>query len=122
MEVRQPHRGPGQDVTVAVLGPGAVGGVLAVRLAQAGIRVICVARPDTADLIRSEGLTLRHGERVETARPQATSELREPVELLLVTVKAPTLDAALERVQAPVETVIPLLNGIEHVQTLRSRL
>jgi 2-dehydropantoate 2-reductase len=109
-------------VTVAVLGPGAVGGVLAVRLAQAGIRVICIARPDTAATIMSEGLTLRHGETVETARPQTTTELREPVELLLVTVKAPTLDAALERVQAPVETVIPLLNGIEHVQTLRSRL
>jgi 2-dehydropantoate 2-reductase len=108
--------------TVAILGPGAVGGVLAVGLVRASVRVVCVARPATADQIRSEGLTLRHGEEVETFTPEATSELREPVELLLVTVKAPGLEDALGRVQAPPETVIPLLNGIEHVQTIRDRL
>jgi 2-dehydropantoate 2-reductase len=59
---------------------------------------------------------------VETARAEATTELREPVELLLVTVKAPSLEDALERVQAPAQTAIPLLNGIEHMQTLRDRL
>jgi 2-dehydropantoate 2-reductase len=109
-------------VTVAVLGPGAVGGVLAVGLVRAGVRVVCVARTDTAELIRSEGLTLRHGQEVETARPEAVTELREPVELLLVAVKAPALDDALGRVQAPPETVIPQLNGIEHMETLRRRL
>jgi 2-dehydropantoate 2-reductase len=109
-------------VTVAVLGPGAVGGVLAVGLMRAGVRIVCIARPDTAELIRSEGLSLRHGQDVETARPQAVTELREPVELLLVTVKAPALDDALDRIQAPVETVIPQLNGIEHMETLRRRL
>jgi 2-dehydropantoate 2-reductase len=110
-------------VKVAVLGPGAVGGVLAVGLVHAGIPVVCVARPDTANLIASEGLTLRHGrEEAETVRPEATSELRERVDLLLLTVKAPTLDDALGRIQAPPRTVIPLLNGIEHMQTTRSRL
>jgi 2-dehydropantoate 2-reductase len=108
---------------VAVLGPGAVGGVLAVGLVRAGVRVVCVARPDTASLIASQGLTLRHGrEEAETVRPEATSELRERVDLLLVTVKAPALDDALDRIQAPPRTVIPLLNGIEHLQTTRSRL
>jgi 2-dehydropantoate 2-reductase len=121
MEVRQPDRRPGAGVTVAVLGPGAVGGVLAVRLVRAGVRVICIARTDTAAAIRSEGLSLRHGQEVETARPEAVEELRDSVELLLVTVKAPALDDALERVQAPVETVIPQLNGIEHMATLRRR-
>jgi len=108
-------------VTVAVLGPGAVGGVLAVGLVRAGVRVVCIARPDTAELIRSVGLTLRHGQGVETARAEAVTELREPVELLLVTVKAPALDDALGRVQVRPETVIPQLNGIEHMETLRSR-
>jgi 2-dehydropantoate 2-reductase len=109
-------------VTVAVLGPGAVGGVLAVGLVRAGVRVVCIARPATAEVIRSDGLTLRHGPEVETAQPEVVTELREPVQLLLVTVKAPALDDALERVQAPPETVIPQLNGIEHMETLRSRL
>jgi 2-dehydropantoate 2-reductase len=109
-------------VTVAVLGPGAVGGVLAVGLVRAGVRVICIARPETAELIAAEGLSLRHGPEVETARPEATTELREPVELLLVAVKAPALDAALGRIEAPAGTVVPLLNGIEHMQTLRRLL
>jgi len=109
-------------MTVAVLGPGAVGGVLAVGLVRAGVRVVCVARPDTAELIASEGLSLKRPEGTEAARPEATSELQEPVELLLVTVKAPTLEDALGRVQVPAQSVIPLLNGIEHMGTIRSAL
>ncbi|MGZ4393647.1 MAG: ketopantoate reductase family protein, partial [Gaiellaceae bacterium] len=108
---------------VAVLGPGAVGGVLAVGLVRAGVSLVCVARPDTANVIASSGLTLRHGsQEAETVRPEATTELRECVDLLFVTVKATTLDDALGRIQAPPRTVIPLLNGIEHMQTTRSRL
>jgi len=106
---------------VAILGPGAVGGVIVVGLERAGVRVVCVARPNTADLIRSEGLTLRHGEEVETVRPDVVTELRQPVELLLVTVKAPSLEDALGRIQGPAETIVPLLNGIEHMRTIRSR-
>jgi 2-dehydropantoate 2-reductase len=105
-------------VTVAVLGPGAVGGVLTAGLVQAGVRVVCIARPDTAVVIASDGLSVNS----QTVRPEVTTELREPVELLLVTVKAPALDDALERVQATPRFVVPLLNGIEHMTTLRARL
>jgi 2-dehydropantoate 2-reductase len=105
-------------VTVAVLGPGAVGGVLTVGFVEAGVDVICVARPNTAKVLTSEGLSLRQGERVRTARPEVTTELHEPVDLLLVTVKAPSLEGAIARVQAPVGIVVPLLNGIEHMETL----
>jgi 2-dehydropantoate 2-reductase len=108
--------------TVAVLGPGAVGGVLAVGLMRAGVRVVCVARPNTTELIDRDGLTLKHLDDIETSRPEATTELQERVDVLLVTVKAPALGDALERVHAPAETVVPLLNGIEHMQTLRERL
>jgi 2-dehydropantoate 2-reductase len=58
---------------------------------------------------------------VQTVRPRVETELREPVELLFVTVKAPALDAALERVQVAPQFVVPLLNGIEHMATLRER-
>jgi 2-dehydropantoate 2-reductase len=108
--------------TVGVLGPGAVGGVLAVGLTRAGVRVVCIARPETAAIIGADGLTLKHLEGVETERPAVATELQAPVDLLLVTVKAPALGAALDRVQARAQTVVPLLNGIEHMQTLRDRL
>ncbi|SRR6266508_934624 len=107
---------------VAILGPGAVGGMLAVRLAQTDAEVVCVTRPDAAAAIRSEGLTLRQGESVATARPEAVEELREPVDLLLITVKAPALADALDRVAARATAVVPLMNGLEHVEAIRRRL
>jgi 2-dehydropantoate 2-reductase len=107
---------------VAILGPGAVGGVLAAGLVNAGVRVVCIARPDTAAVIRADGLVLRRGEDVVTARPDVSETLDEPIDLTFVTVKAPSLDEALERIQAPAGTVLPLLNGIEHMQTIRDRL
>jgi 2-dehydropantoate 2-reductase len=108
-------------MTVAVLGPGAVGGVLAAGFLANGVRVVCVARPATAEVIKSEGLTLRQGPNAHVVRPEVVTELREQVELLLVTVKAPALEDALQRVDASPVTVVPLLNGIEHMETLRAR-
>jgi 2-dehydropantoate 2-reductase len=108
-------------VTVAVLGPGAVGGMLAVRLALAGERVLCVARPETAAAILRKGLTLEHDGAELHARPGAVAALDEPVELLLVTVKAPALEESLERVGGEPALVLPLLNGLEHVARLRRR-
>jgi 2-dehydropantoate 2-reductase len=55
-------------------------------------------------------------------RPRVATELDEHVELLLVTVKAPALDEALDRIEAAPHVAIPLLNGIEHLDTLRERL
>jgi 2-dehydropantoate 2-reductase len=99
-----------------------VGGVLTVGLVQAGVPVICIARPHTAELIAAEGLSLRQGQNVQTVRPEVTTELQEPVDVLLVTVKSPSLEEALERVDARAGTVVPLLNGIEHMRTIRARL
>ena len=108
--------------TVGVLGPGAVGAALAVPLAEAGLDVVCIARPATAAAITSRGLSLRHGSDVRTVRPRAVEELDEPVELLLVTVKATGLDDALARIKSDAAVVLPLLNGLEHVETIRRRL
>src|SRR5881392_30572 len=108
--------------TVAVLGPGAVGTVFGVPLARTGYRVVCVARPATAAAIRRDGLTLvRHSGALE-ARPEAVEGLDEPVDVLLVTVKAFALDEALERIAAEPRTIVPLLNGLEHVERLRALL
>jgi len=106
---------------VAVLGPGAVGGVLAIGYVDAGLDVVLIARPATAEAIRSGGLTLRCGKSVKVVQPRVETELHEPVGLLLVTVKAPALDKALDRIQARPEAVVPLLNGIEHMDVLRER-
>ncbi len=107
---------------VAVLGPGAVGGLLAVRLAASGRRVVCVGRPAAVEALRREGLTLVSPSGTAQARPQAAERLEEPVDLLLVAVKAFALEEALERVAFPPRAVVPLLNGVDHLAVLRSRL
>ena len=112
--------------TVAVLGPGAVGGALAAHLAHAGVRTICVPRPEMFGVMALSGLTLEvDGREPLVVRPQVTDELTEPVSVLLITVKAHQLEAALEQVDpASVEdaVVIPLLNGLEHLEPIRERL
>ena len=110
--------------TVAVLGPGAVGGSLAVRLSLAGVPIVCVARPETVGIIALSGIAVESPDGATTIRPQVAEELERPVGLLLVTVKAPALEEALERVapEAVAEgVVLPLLNGLEHLEVLRRR-
>lgn len=86
----------------------------------AGVHVTCVARPRTAAAIARDGLTLiRRGEEF-FARPQAVETLRERVDLLLVTVKATALEDALARVESTPATTLSLLNGLEHMATIRA--
>ena len=112
--------------TVAVLGPGAVGGSLAVHLLQKGVHAICIPRPDMVGIVALAGISLEvDGREPVVIRPEVREELTQPVHVLLVTVKAHQLDEALERVDpAAVESgvVVPLLNGLEHMDKIRERL
>jgi 2-dehydropantoate 2-reductase len=108
-------------MTVAVLGPGAVGGALAVRMARAGERVVCVAKPEAAAAIARDGLTLAVDDDEHLERIEAHERLGEPVDLLLVTVKAYGLDDAISRIGTEPGIVLPLLNGLEHMAALRER-
>ncbi|MFF1708110.1 ketopantoate reductase family protein [Streptomyces sp. NPDC058252] len=115
-----------ERLTVAVLGPGGIGGLLAALLARAGHRVICVAGDATARVLAEDGIRVRSGQFGDfTARVEADTELREPVDACLIAVKATALDAALERVPAKAlgeaALVVPFLNGVEHPATLRER-
>lgn len=112
--------------TVAVLGPGGVGGLLAALLSRAGHRVICLAGETTVRALNEGGIRVRSGRFGDfTAAVEADTALREPVDLCVVAVKHTALDAALDRVPPAVlgadSLVLPLLNGIEHLDTLRRR-
>ncbi|MFH9424641.1 ketopantoate reductase family protein [Streptomyces sp. NPDC017529] len=111
--------------TIAVLGPGGVGGLLAGVLSRAGHRVICVAGRDTVRTLRQDGIRVHSRQFGDfTTRVEADTELREHVDLCLITVKHTALDAALERVPAQAlgdALILPLLNGVEHLPELRRR-
>ncbi len=109
---------------VAVLGPGGVGGLLAALMARAGDSVDVLASASTSRVIAERGL------RVESRRfgdfqvhVRSGTRLRGPVDACLITVKSTQLDEALERVPAASlgdGLVVPFLNGIEHVDLLRT--
>ena len=111
-------------VRFAVLGPGGVGGLLAALLTRAGDSVVVLAGDSTARTIAKEGIRVesqRFGD--FTAQVTTASQLSEPVDAVLVTVKATQLDYALIRAPASVTgggLVIPFLNGLEHADRLRS--
>jgi 2-dehydropantoate 2-reductase len=108
--------------SIAVLGPGGVGGLVAAALARAGEPVTVVAREATAEAIAHDGIRVRSVRLGEfTAQPSAVPVLEEPTGSLLVAPKATGLAAALERVLAEPELVVPLLNGLEHMAVLRER-
>ena len=107
---------------IAILGPGGVGGFLAAALARATEPVTVIAREQTADHIA------QHGLRVEsvrlggfTANPATSTSLTDPDTSLVIATKSTTLDAALERIEVTPALVVPLLNGLDHVDVLRDR-
>jgi 2-dehydropantoate 2-reductase len=108
--------------TAAVLGPGGVGGLVAAALARAGTPTTVVAREDTSARLTRDGLRVRSvrlGEFQVDVR--AVARLTEPVDLLVVATKASGLRDAIERVATTPRLVVPLLNGVEHLTTLRER-
>jgi 2-dehydropantoate 2-reductase len=109
--------------SIAVLGPGGVGGFVAAALARVGAAdVTVVARESTAELIARDGIavqSLRIGD--FTAQPAAVARLAEPVDVLLVAPKATGLRESLERIEAAPRLVVPLLNGLDHMAVLRER-
>ncbi|UAJ81034.1 ketopantoate reductase family protein [Leifsonia sp. ZF2019] len=112
------------DETVfAVVGPGAVGGLVAWLLHRAGRDVVAVGRPATVDALRADGIEVRSaqfGSGVE--RVPADTVVPDGASVILAT-KAYGLDAVLPDIAAsrPVE-VVSFLNGVEHVGPLRAAL
>jgi 2-dehydropantoate 2-reductase len=105
---------------VAVLGLGAIGSLVALRTGAVGI-----ATERSVETVRAHGLRLEQGGATTVARVDAVERLATPVPLLVVAVKAYQLEQALDRVAPEAiagALVLPLLNGLEHVDTLRDSL
>lgn len=106
--------------SVAVLGPGGVGGFVAAALARAHANVVVVAREPAATALTLTGLTVRSAAMGNfVAHPGVVSQLVAPVDVLLIATKATGLEPALDQIRAEPGLVVPLLNGLEHLSRLR---
>jgi 2-dehydropantoate 2-reductase len=109
---------------IAMMGSGGLGGYLGGCLAQAGQDVTFVARGRQLEAIRRNGLRVRSHQGEFQIKPvQATDHPAEvgAVDLILFCVKTYDLLPAAEQMKPMVgaqTTIIPVLNGIDHLETL----
>jgi 2-dehydropantoate 2-reductase len=112
---------------ILVVGAGAVGGYFGGRLLQAGRDVTFLVRPRRAAELARYGLTIRSplGDFHRPSPPVVLREsLAEPFDLVVLSCKAFDLDGAMEsfaRAVGPATAILPLLNGMRHLDRLAER-
>ena len=104
----------------AVLGVGAVGGLVGAALASLGEDVTVVVRPERLPSY-PENLLLERPSGSLTAPAKAVATLTEAVDVLWIATKTYQLQTALDAVRVSPSCVVPLLNGVDHIAVLRTR-
>src|SRR5262249_6724563 len=105
-----------------ILGAGGVGGLIGAVLARAGEDATLIVRPETlAQYPKHLSVDSRFGR--FTVPVSVAVQPSTPLDVLWITVKATQLDSALASIpaEAQISAIVPLLNGIDHVQVLRER-
>lgn len=112
---------------ILVVGAGALGGYFGGRLAAAGRDVTFLVRPARAAQLREAGLVIHSPRGDLTLRDVKTvtsDRLREPFDLVVLGCKAYDLDDAIASFASavgPDTMILPLLNGMRHLETLQQR-
>jgi 2-dehydropantoate 2-reductase len=109
-----------------VVGAGATGGYFGGRLAKAGRDVTFLVRPARAAHLAAHGLQIISPNGDVTLTPQLVTAgaIASPYDVVLLTVKAYALHAALDDVVPAVGSqtlILPILNGMRHMDVLTAR-
>ena len=111
---------------ILIVGAGSTGGYFGARLMQAGRDVTFLVRPARAAALRATGLRVLSplGDFQVTPRLVQAGEIDKPFDIVLVTVKAFGLAAAIDDFApavGPQTMILPVLNGMKHVDDLQAR-
>lgn len=108
-----------------VIGAGAIGGLVGGKLAAQGRAVSVVARVETIDRLREEGLTVKEGEQTFRSQPAvyltAGEALAAGADVILLAVKGFDTGSAIAELQAsgqPVPPIVCLQNGVDNEPAL----
>jgi 2-dehydropantoate 2-reductase len=104
---------------IAIFGAGAIGGLVGVKLAAAGLDVTFVARGEHLAAMRANGVTLRTGGETVTVHPRCvdSGESAGRQDYVLVTLKAHSLPAAAPQIAAlmgPDTSLVMAVNGVPY--------
>jgi len=113
-------------MNILVVGAGSTGGYFGGRLAQAGRGVTFLVRPARAEQLRASGLQIisPHGDATLTPDLVTAGNLEKQFDVVLLTVKAFSLDAAIDDLApavGPSTMILPVLNGMKHMDRLVAR-
>ena len=111
----------GAALRILILGAGAIGGYFGARLVEAGQNVEFLVRGQRSDELASNGLRVvsAHGDFKQTVH--CISEANDSYELVILSCKAYDLESAIAAIApavGPATRVLPLLNGLTHLDTL----
>jgi 2-dehydropantoate 2-reductase len=109
-----------------VVGAGATGGYFGGRLAAAGRDVTFLVRERRAEQLRASGLQIisPSGDLSLTPKLLTAGQIESPFDVVLLTVKAYGLEAAIQDFAPAVgagTVILPVLNGMRHMDALASR-
>ncbi|GGF05740.1 2-dehydropantoate 2-reductase [Aliidongia dinghuensis] len=111
---------------ILIVGAGSTGGYFGGRLALTGRDVTFLVRPTRAERLREAGLEIvsPHGNFTLAPSLVTAGQIDKPYDVVLLTVKGFGLDAALDDLApaiGPETMILPVLNGMKHVETLEAR-
>lgn len=109
-----------------ILGAGAIGGYFGAKLIKGGRDVTFLVRPGRAAQLGSDGLVVkaRDGEIRTGVRTLQAGQIEGHYDVVLLTCKAYDLDSAIDAIApavGPDTVVLPLLNGVRHIDMLAGR-
>ena len=113
---------------ILVIGAGGTGGYFGGRLLEAGRDVTFLVRPERAALLARIGLSIEstYGNVTLPNPPTVRAgESKQPFDVILLSCKAYDLDSAIDSFAPAVgadTVVVPILNGLRHLDTLDARL
>ena len=111
---------------ILILGAGAIGGYVGGRLHQSGADVTFLVRDKRREALQRDGLVIKStkGDITQTVKTVTKAGDGGPYDLVLLTCKAYDLDSAIDAIAPAVganTTVIPLLNGMRHIDVLAEK-
>ncbi|HSI01840.1 MAG TPA: 2-dehydropantoate 2-reductase [Reyranella sp.] len=111
---------------ILILGAGAIGGYAGGRLHQGGADVTFLVRPARQQALQRDGLVIKStkGDITQKVKTVLAGSEGGPYDIVLLTCKAYDLDSAISAIASAVgtnTTVVPLLNGMRHLDGLDAK-
>ena len=109
-----------------IVGAGSLGGYVGARLAEAGRDVTFLVRAGRAERLRADGLRVvsPHGDLTLAPHLVTADRLDQPFDIVILAVKGYALEAAVADLAPAVgetSVILPVLNGMKHMDVLASR-